>query len=208
MVKKLFKKLVGSKIIIFIIQFSLLSLLIFGFRYDFQIEFDSGITTERQQIIQFLANYLHFIDIFGLLFIGGVWIGISLIPIVIYQEPRSAATANLKIFFFLNFFFYVFSSRYTPIYFNAQLWDLLTKTLILGIIIIGISISLSYGIGKLTEPTEETHLENLREIAKSTISKCPNCGEKYYSKPKYCYKCMTKFEEPSEILENSMRNSF
>ncbi|MBD3213633.1 MAG: hypothetical protein GF311_13575 [Candidatus Lokiarchaeota archaeon] len=208
MVKKLFEKLVRSKIIIFVIQFSLLSLLIFGFRYDFQINFDGGITPERQIIIHFLANYILFKDIIGSLFIGGIWIGISLIPILIYQEPRSSTMANLKPFFFLNFFFYVFTSRYTPVYFNAQIWNLLMKTLILGIVIILISISLSYSVKKLTEPTEETHLENVREIAKSTVSKCPNCGENYHSKPKYCYKCMTKFEEYSEILENSMDNSF
>lgn len=198
MVKEVAQKFVRSKLVIFIVQFVLLSLLLFIVNYEFPINFDDSIIPEQQRIIQFLGNYVLYEDLFGFLFISGIWIGISLIPIIIFKDPRTSTTTNLKLFLFLNFFFYIFLSRYSPIYFKAEFWNLFIKTITLLIPIMILSAVLSYGISRLIEPKEETRIEDFRKVVDSTTYTCPNCGTVYHSIPKYCYKCLTEIVQPNE----------
>lgn len=205
MVKEVLGKILRSKLVIFSVQFVLLSLFIYTSNYSFQINFDPTITPERQVIIQFLGNYIFYKDISTLLFLAGIWIGISLIPILVFKDPRTATSANIKILFFLNFFFFVFLYRYSSSYFNKELWNLFLKAFILAGIVIIFSVVLSYGIKKLIQPKEETHIENLKKITKLTTSTCPNCGAKFQSNPKYCYKCLTELSKSKEnpLVNNS-----
>ena len=63
-----------SKIVIFVIQIVILSLIIYSFDYKFNINFDTDISIERKKIIQILANYIMFDKLSNLLFIYLIWI--------------------------------------------------------------------------------------------------------------------------------------
>ncbi|MFO7797691.1 MAG: hypothetical protein R6W84_16220 [Promethearchaeia archaeon] len=189
MVKEVYGKIVRSKILIFLVQFIILTLFIYGFNYVYQIDFDASISEERKMIIQFLANFIQFKDLDSFLFVNGFWILVSFIPIIIFREIRPALIANLKLIFFLNFFFYVFLSRYSPIFFNNEVWGLMLNTVIITIIIGLISIVFSFIAKKLTEPNIDAQLADLEKVIQTTRYVCPNCGTEYNSVPKYCYKC-------------------
>jgi len=192
MVKEVYGKFVRSKIVIFLVQFIILTLFIYGFNYTFQIDFDASISEERKMVIQFLANFIQFDDLYSFFFINGIWILISFIPILFLREIRSTTIANLKLVFFLNFFFYVFLFRYSPIFFDTTFWTLFLNTIITSIFIIVISVIFSFILKKLMEPKEEEQLADLETLVNTTKIKCPKCGAEYNSVPKYCYKCSTE----------------
>ena len=202
MVKEVYGKIVRSKIVIFLVQFIILTLFIYGFNCVYQIDFDADISEERKIIIQFLANFIQFKDFDSLLFINGIWILISFIPVLIFRELGPATIANLKLLFFLNFFFYVFLSRYSPIFFGNEICELVLNTVIIAIIVSLISILFSFIAKKLTEPNLDAQLADLEKIIKTTKYTCPNCGTEYNSVPKYCYKCSIEL-----IHDNEKNNS-
>lgn len=182
------------KIMNFIIQFLILSLLIYFFDYRFNIIFDNDISGERKIIIQFIANYILFEpnNITDLYFIYFSWTIVSLIPIFIFNDYKKAYSMNLTTFFFPNFFFYVFLYRYSPNYFNSYFQTLFFQTVILGIFIVFFSLSLSLILKKIRKPKEEALYENLKAIEQEINTKCPHCGIEFNSNPKYCYNCSNK----------------
>ncbi|MFX0026247.1 MAG: hypothetical protein ACFE8M_07515 [Candidatus Hermodarchaeota archaeon] len=167
-----------------------LSLLIF--EYNFDIAFDPLTSEVHRQIIQFLANYILYNSWPELIFIYLVWILVGLIPIFIYRNLRKAYSTNLLIFFLPNFFFYVFLSRYSPDYFNLEFPNLIIKSIVLCIIIISISIGLSFLLNRLSRKDLTITKEDLDLIQKETTIICPTCGTQFKSIPEYCYKCNTK----------------
>ncbi|MFX1557268.1 MAG: hypothetical protein ACFFC9_08435 [Promethearchaeota archaeon] len=186
-----------SKLVLFIIQIILLSTFIYVFHYSFNINFDSGITFERERIIQFLASYIMFEGLTDFLFILLIWILTSLISIFILKEPQKTWLMNLTTFFFPNFFFYVFLFRYSPQYFNNNFTQLLLKTFIIALILVSFSIGLSFILKSLIDSRIETREEKLEIIVSNIKTKCPNCGTEFNSTPKYCYKCN------SELIKDS-----
>ena len=58
-----------SRIILFMIQILLLTLFIYVIGYQNEISLDVGISIEREKIIQILANYTLFDNLFGLFFL-------------------------------------------------------------------------------------------------------------------------------------------
>lgn len=182
-----------SKIAIFIMQIIALSLLIYLVDYNLVIQFDDDISNERKEIIQFLANLIMFdaksSNINGLLFIYLAWFLIALIPIFIFHDPKKAYPRNLTSFFFPNFFFYIFLSRYSPDYFDSHFSVLFTQTIILGIFIMVVSIVLSYVLKEIIDNKDQDQIEDLMKIADNIKSKCPHCGTLFESTPVYCYNC-------------------
>jgi hypothetical protein len=185
------KEVFRSRIVIFIIQFLILTLFIFFTGYKINISFDLGVTVDHQAIIQFLANYILFDNLSGLLFMYIIWILVSLIPIFIFNNFKKAYSMNLVTFFFLNFFLYVFLSRYSPEYFNSNFQFHFLHTILLGIVIIGVSILLALLLKKIKKLKIETQIEDLYAIAGESKIKCPTCGTEFESIPKFCYKCNT-----------------
>jgi len=185
-------KIFKNKFIIICTQFLILSLFLLIFEYHFDIAFDSLTSEVHRQIIQFLANYILYNSWFELVFIYLVWILVGLIPIFIYRNIRKAYSTNLLIFFLPNFFFYIFLSRYSPVYFNLEFPNLIIKSIVLCIIIISISIGLSFLLNILSKKDLTITKEDLDAIQKETTMICPACGTQFKSIPKYCYKCNTK----------------
>jgi len=195
-------KIIRSKIIIFLIQFTLLSLFLIIFEYSFEIEFDSSISVERKQIIQFLANYVMFEDLNDTFLIYGIWLLVSTIPNVLFREVKKIYSMNLLTFFFPNFFFYVFLSRYSPLYFNEMFGQLFFKTLILATSIITYSIIPALIINFFRKIHKKEESIKLFEINKKVVSVCPKCGTEFDSKPLYCYKCNAKLiDDGASALE-------
>ncbi|MFW9998874.1 MAG: hypothetical protein ACFE9Q_02170 [Candidatus Hodarchaeota archaeon] len=180
-----------SRIILFLIQILLLSSFIYSLGYFFKINFDAGTLIEQEVIIQFLANYILFDDLLGLCFIYISWIIVSLLPIFIFNNFKKAYSMNLMTFFFPNFFLYVFLWKYSPDYFNLNFQFHLLHTILLGLVIIGISIGLSLLIKKITKKEVITQIEDLSILASEGKKVCPNCGTEFESVPKFCYKCNT-----------------
>ena len=181
-----------NKFIIICIQLLILSLFLLIFEYHFDIAFDPLTSEVHRQIIQFIANYILYNSWSELIFIYLVWILVGLVPIFIYRNLRKAYSTNLLIFFLPNFFFYVFLSRYSPDYFNLEFPNLIIKSIVLCIIIISISIGLSYLLNRLSKKDLTITKEDLNAIQKETTMICPTCGTQFKSIPKYCYKCNTK----------------
>jgi uncharacterized membrane protein (DUF485 family) len=196
--KKIISKIIKSKIGIFILQVITLSLFIFGFDYSIPIAFDSGITPERELIIQFLGNYILIDNYIDALFLYGVWALVTLLPIVILNDSRRAFGANLKLLFFPNFFFYLFLSRYSPNYFNSKWLILLTPFLLFAITIIFLSVAIPKLYHTLNPTNHEAQMHELRKIAEENRKKCPTCGAEFDSSPLFCYKCSTRLHS----LEN------
>jgi len=182
-----------NRFIIFIFQMFLLSTFIFIFTYKFEINFDSEISKERQEIIQFLANYIIFNietkGLYSLYFIYFSWLIVALIPVLIFNDYKEAYSMNLTTFFFPNFFFFIFLSRYSPVYYKAYGLTLFAQTIILGIILTIYSIGLSLLMKRILKPKEESQLEDFKLIVSKNISKCPYCGTEFDSIPTYCYNC-------------------
>lgn len=183
-----------NKFVLFCIQFSILSLLLFLFQYQFYINFDTATSNIQAKIIQFLANYVLYNSWFGLLLIYSVWLLVSLVPIFIYRNFRKVYSLNLLTFFLPNFFFYVFLYRYSHDYFILEFPNLITKTIILCIVIMLFSIGFSLIITKLFKRNSHITVEDFEIIQKETTSTCPNCGTHFKSVPKYCYKCNAELD--------------
>lgn len=193
-------KIVRSKIIIFLIQFTLLSIFLIIFGYAFEIEFDISISVERKQIIQILANYIMFEGFSDTVLIYGSWLFVATIPVILLRKVRKVYSMNLLTFFFPNFFFYVFLSRYSPLYFNDKFGQLFVKTLILALVIITYSIVLSLIIHLISKITKKEGDQEILVIDKRVVSVCPHCGTKFDSKPLYCYNCNEKLIEETNTL--------
>lgn len=185
------KEVFRSRIVIFIFQILILMLFVFFMGYDININFDMGVSIEQEAIMKFLANFILFNELFGLFFIYLIWILISLIPIFIYNNFKKAYSMNLMTFFFPNFFLYIFLSRYSPEYFNSNFQFHFLHTILLGIVIVGLSIVLSLLLRKIKKLKIETQIEDLHAIASTSKTICPNCGTEFESIPKFCYNCNT-----------------
>jgi len=192
MEKNWFFKLTKSKIVIFLFQIVILSLIIYSFDYKFNINFDTDISIEHKKIIQFLANYIMFDNLYNLVFIYSIWIIVSQIPIFIFNDYKKAYSTNLTTFFFPNFFFYVFLRNHYRLYFNANFLNLFIKTIILGIFIVSLSIVLALTLKAIIKPNAEVQYKDLQLIASKCKSKCPKCGTEFNSIPQFCYNCNTK----------------
>lgn len=185
------KEVFRSRIVIFIFQVLILTLFVFIIGYEMNINFDIGVSIEQEVIMKFLANFLLFNELFGLLYIYFIWILVSLIPILIYNNFKKAYSMNLMTFFFPNFFLYIFLSKHSPKYFNSNFQFHFLHTILLGIIIVGISIGLSLILRKIKRLKIDTQIENLHAIASTSKTVCPNCGTEFESIPKFCYNCNT-----------------
>ncbi len=197
-------KIIRSKIVIFLIQFVILSLLLIIFKYSFNIEFDSTISEERKWVIQVLANFIMFESFYETVFIYGIWLVVSTIPILLYMKAKKAYSMNLISFFFPNFFFYVFLSRYSPNYFNENLGQFLFRTIILGIILITYSIGFSLVLSYIQKITRKEDSFELQEIEKKVVFDCPKCGTHFESRPEFCYNCNARLIDEGE---NPLKNS-
>lgn len=191
-------KVFKSKIVVFLLQFFILSLLIYLFAHEFHIDFDKNITRERADIIQFLANYVMFDGSVGLIFIYSSWLFVSTISIFILLDYKKAYSMNLTTFFLPNFFFYVFLYRYSPIYFNSYFPTLFTQSIILGLMIVMVSIGLSLIIKKIIKPKTNSRFKEIIRIESEYKYKCPFCATEFNSKPKYCYNCNNQIGEISD----------
>jgi len=196
-------KIIRSKIIIFLIQLALLSLFLIIFEYTFEIGFDSSISTDRRQIIQFLANYIMFEGLNDTLLIYGLWLLVATIPIIIHRNVKKVYSMNLLTFFFPNFFFYVFLSRYSPLYFSENFGKLFLNTIILALVLISYSIILSFIVNYFWKTTKKEENFKLLEIDKKVVSVCPQCGTKFDSKPLYCYNCNAKLIDDSPTVSKT-----
>lgn len=206
-------KIISNKLVIFLIQFSILSLFIYLFNYSFIIDFSyyipqpPGIPSDQQDmqkwVVQFLANYIMYEGWFQILFIYGTWLGISLIPVIIFQNFKKASIMNLITFFFPNFFFYVFLWRYLPDYFFANFFLFFLRTLILGVAIVAISVGISLIFKLLKHFRKETQEEDIKKLESEVVTTCPSCGTEFSSIPEYCYNCNTKITKKGvEISED------
>ena len=196
-------EIIRSRIILFIIQISVLFLIIQLFKYKFDLNLSSipppiNTTDVKIGIIEWLVNYIMYQDLTDLFFIFIIWLLISTIPIVIYNNYRKAYSMNLITFFFPNFFFYVFLFNYYQPYFNAYFPDLFIKTIILGTTIILYSIGLSLILKKILDFRFKKKGIDLSDIASSGKFVCPKCGVEFESIPKVCYNCNTDLTVESE----------
>ncbi len=193
------KKIIKSKLIIFIIQILILTLLIYFFSYNFIVNFDAGASLEQRIIIQVLANYIMFDELIRLMFIYILWSIVALIPIFIFVDYKKAYTMNLTTFFFPNFFFYVFLSRHSPIYYSTNFPFLFPRTLILGIFLVIISFGLTFVIKKFQKSERIVSDENLKLIQHEIKYTCSKCGTEFCSLPKYCYNCLNEIIKEESI---------
>ncbi|TFG08338.1 MAG: hypothetical protein EU539_02575 [Promethearchaeota archaeon] len=166
------------------------------------INFDAGISSERRMIIQFLANYIMYDsnNLMKVIFIYISWMVICLIPILNFNNYKQAYSMNLYTFFFPNFFFYVFLYRYSPNYFDLNLYVLGIKTFILGLLIITFSIGLSILLSKTVRKRGQSQLENFKKLIEKHEYKCPYCGTNMNSISVYCYNCLKKLELDNDEL--------
>ena len=179
-----------SKLFIFLIQVLILSSFIYCFNYSYAINFDAGILIERKAIIQILANYIAFEGLYQLLHVYSIWMMACLIPLFIYDSYRKILTINLSTFFLLNFFFYVFLSRYSPIFFSMNGQLLLTRTFLLGFFITMFSLGIPYIINKIQKTKDEPQFDDITHSDYKMSYKCSNCDSEFGSIPKYCYNCL------------------
>ncbi|MBY9017533.1 MAG: zinc ribbon domain-containing protein [Candidatus Lokiarchaeota archaeon] len=184
--------LLKNKVVLIIIQFLILSLMIYGFNHSYQITFSITTPIEQQIIIQYLANYVIFDDIDGMIFIGLIWIIISLLPILIFFDIKKAYSTNLSTFFFLNFFFYVFLFNNDKDVFDIHFPTLITNTLLLGFTIVVVSVGLSIVLKYLKKPWEMKKQEKFSQDNGKSLMVCPQCGTEFQSIPMFCYNCNTK----------------
>jgi len=96
---------------------------------------------------------------------------------------------NTITFFFPNFFFYIFISKYSPLYFEHYGTFLFLKTLLLGLVIILFSFLLALFLKFIKNFRKDVIMKDISIIEKQTKSKCPYCGTEFNSIPIYCYKC-------------------
>ncbi|MBD3195824.1 MAG: hypothetical protein GF317_12255 [Candidatus Lokiarchaeota archaeon] len=195
-----FKKIIKSKIFIFSLQIGLVNLFTILLNNRFPISFDGDILEERIKIIQYLANLILYTELEEGFIVIGTWIMITLIPILLVFDYQKATSANIKAFFFPNFFFYIFLGRYSFDYFDIYFWNLFSKTIIIFTVILILSILIPL-IGKKIKLTKgETGMKIIEEVYEKNKSKCPYCGTDFDSIPLYCYNCSKKLK--NDNLEN------
>lgn len=202
--EKMVQKIIRSKLLIFLIQIIIIFLITFTFGYTFQITLPlfEVISPIRLSIIQTLGNLVLYNDMEGQLLIYGSWIVASIIPIIVYKDSRSSISANLKLMFFPNFFFYVFAYKYLNHYFEENFWDLFFRTLLLFSILMVISFIIPYSYNKIKEQRKSIQEYNLNQIATDNRNECPFCGERFNSNPLYCFNCSNKLQ--SNIKEKKI----
>ncbi|MFX1281321.1 MAG: hypothetical protein ACFFA3_18360 [Promethearchaeota archaeon] len=181
-----------SKIILFLIQILILSLILFYFGYQFEINFDSTVSISQKRIIQFIAKYVMFNNLTDMFFIYMIWFIVSLIPIFLHNNFKKAYSMNLLTFFFPNFFVFAFLYNISRDYFDSYFLEHFLHSLFLGFLIVVLSIGLSLILNRITRKKTEEQRENLNIIVNKIKSKCPNCGLEFNSTPLYCYKCNSK----------------
>jgi len=189
-------KVLKIRFVIFLIQISILILTInlFDYKYYLNLLFfpkPSNTTEEQIVIIKWLANYILYKDWNDLFFMYTIWLPISIIPVLIYNNYKRAYSMNFLTFFFPNFFLYAFLGNYYRPYFNANFLNLFIKTIILGITIILFSIGLSLALKAIRRSKPELQRDDLHMMAELIRSKCPQCGTEFESRPKICYNCNT-----------------
>jgi len=190
------------KIILFIIQNLILSLLIFYFGYQIDINFDSTVSIPQKGVIQLIANFVLFNTSSGMIFIYYIWIMVSFIPDFLYTNFKKAYSMNLMTFFFLNFFTFTFLYQHSKEYFDSNFLFHLLHSILLGLIITIISFLVSYSLKKITKDKAEEHLEDLHIVANHIKSKCPKCGTEFDSTPTFCYNCNAKLiSKPEENVK-------
>ena len=190
------------KIILFLIQNLILSLFIYYFGYQIDINFDSTVSIPQQGIIQLVANFVLFNNSSGMIFIYYIWIMVSLIPDFLYNNFKKAYSMNLMTFFFLNFFALTFLFQHSKEYFASNFLFHLLNSILLGLIMTIISLLVSIFLKYISKDKTDDHMEDLHIIANQIKSKCPKCGTKFDSTPTYCYNCNTKLIiKPEEKVE-------
>ncbi len=184
-------KILKSKLVVFLVQLAIASLFVFFYKYNFRINFDEEITLERKSVIQNIGNLILFnsYNLSDFFFILILWILVSLIPVFVYRDYKKAYSSNLRAYLFPTFFFYVFLSRYAPIYFKNSFYDLLMITIILSAIIALFSIGSSLIVKKFSNSKNIPSVEDLNRLESENKITCPRCGIVYDSIPKYCYNC-------------------
>ncbi len=189
-------KVFKSRFVIFLIQISILILTINLFDYKYNLNLlrlpkPTKTTEEQIVIIKWLANYILYEDWNDLFFMCTIWLLISIIPVLIYNNYKQAYSMNLLTLFFPNFFLYAFLQNYYRPYFDKNFLNLFIKTIILGITILLFSIGLSLALKVIRRSKSDIQQEDLHLIAESIRSKCPQCGTEFESRPKICYNCNT-----------------
>ncbi len=187
-------KVIRSRIIVFLIQISILIVAISIFEYNYELNLQlfpkpSETSEEQIVIIEWLANYIMYNSLKDIIFFYTIWLFISMIPILIFNDYKKVYSMNLLTFFFSNFFFYAFLYNYYRPYFNAKFLILFVKTILLGIAFIFFSIGISFILKVFKKPESKIRFEDLHLIAKSIKSKCPQCGTEFNSTPLFCYNC-------------------
>ncbi|MFX1313760.1 MAG: hypothetical protein ACFFHD_14310 [Promethearchaeota archaeon] len=192
-----------KKIVLFIIQITILSLLIYIFNYKFVLNLQlfpppSDTTQDQIAIIEFLATYLMYEDVTDAFFIYICWSLISIIPVIIYVNYIKALKMNLITYITLNFFLYIFLNRHVNDYFRENFSIIFIKTYITGIWIIVLSIEISLILRIFKKPKSKEEIEDLHNIANKIKTICPNCGTEFNSIPQYCYNCNKQIIEEKE----------
>jgi len=188
---------IKSKTFVFLLQLSLLGLIIYLFSYTFPIDFDFSTLFEHKLIIQTLGNLILYDFPQNTLFFYSLWFLIGLIPVIIHRSIKRVYSTNLKIFLILNFFFYVFLWKYSPLYFQQFFPNLFFRTIILGVFLIVTSISINFFVNKFIElvQTEEKIKPKLSQIAKENRFQCPYCSTTFESVPRICHNCSNFIEK-------------
>ncbi|MFX1572985.1 MAG: hypothetical protein ACFFB0_09565 [Promethearchaeota archaeon] len=192
-----------SKIVIFIIQIIIFSMLIYIFNYRYVLNLQlyppTPDTTEDQiKVIEFLGTYLMYEDLNDAIFIYLCWSLISIIPVLIYYDYVKAFKMNFATFLIFNFFFYVFLYRHLNYYFKENFIIIFTKTYLTAILITVLSIETSLILNKFRKHKIEEELEDLQIIVRRIITKCPKCGAEFNSVPQFCYNCNTRIIKDRE----------
>jgi hypothetical protein len=184
-----------KKTVSFILQFILLTLIIFSSNYSFQIDFKPDTIIEQRIIIQFLANLVLFRGINDTIFMYLTWLIVSLIPILSNFNFKKAYSSNLLSFFILNFFVYVFlfnkDMRVTNDFFTVNFIPLIVNSILLGLTITIYSIFLSILLNKIKSARLEKKVSE-KVVDENPLIICPKCGTEFDSIPLYCYNCNSK----------------
>ncbi len=183
-----------SKIVILICQFSLLSAITYGFGHVFAIQFDASIHPVQQASVQFLANYIFFEGTPELIIVYLAWTIALLIPVFVFNASRKTLFSVLTLFFLLNFFFYVFLSRYSPLYYSAHSQELITKTIFLGLYVSVVSACLPL-LSKRFFKSKGEQIKDIQKVNFKDTYYCPHCNTEFKSLPLYCYNCLEKIEK-------------
>lgn len=185
------KRIYEYKILVFLVQIALLIVLHYLLGFKYSITFDSGITQQRKEIIQFIGNLFLFVnDLSQIYIVLIVWSILSLISVFAFRDYKKAYSLNISTFFVLNFFFYIFLSRYSEKFYESHVFEILFQSILVGAYIIIFSLITVYLFKKAHNSITIREPVNLETLAEKNRGKCPHCGTKFESIPKYCYNCL------------------